>query len=140
MFESHHLFTKKNMKDILSSYEVAHPDTIKSNGVFDWEATAQDPFTIELHETARKVLGKDIKASVRRTLEIFVLFLVALTQMHNFARGDWYSVFSFPLTLWIFAVNVFHDASHFSLSMNWIINKLGMDCGFMFNTPYVWYH
>lgn len=57
LFESHHLFTKKNMPDILSSFEVAHPDTIKTSGVYDWEATKKSAFTIELHETARKVLG-----------------------------------------------------------------------------------
>ena len=45
-----------------------------------------------------------------------------------------------PLTFWIFAVNVFHDASHFSISKNWRVNKFAMDTGFMFNTPYVWYH
>jgi fatty acid desaturase len=45
-----------------------------------------------------------------------------------------------PFAVWVFAVNVFHDASHFSLSMNWMVNKIGTDVGFMFNTPYVWYH
>lgn len=43
-----------------------------------------DPFTIELHERARKMLGTDIKGSWKRNIEIGVLFLVALTQIYQF--------------------------------------------------------
>lgn len=58
LFESHHLFTNKNMKQILEKYEISdHPDDIPSSNVFDWEWTMMDPFTIELHQTARRVLG-----------------------------------------------------------------------------------
>lgn len=54
--------------------------------------------------------------------------------------GKWYSLLTFPLTWWIFGVNLFHDASHHSLSLNWYLNKLGMDVAFIFNSPYVWLH
>jgi cytochrome b involved in lipid metabolism len=59
LFESHHLFTNRNMKQILERYEITgeHPDDIPSSNVFDWEWTMMDPFTIELHQTARRVLG-----------------------------------------------------------------------------------
>ena len=60
--------------------------------------------------------------------------------MYHFVQGDWYAVITMPITYWIFAVNVFHDASHFALSNNWRINSMGLNLGFMFNTPYVWYH
>ena len=40
-----------------------------------------------------------------------------------------------PFAIWVLSVNVVHDASHFSLSMNWLVNKIGVDVGFMFNTP-----
>lgn len=140
LFESHHLFTKKDLTDIMSAYEIDHEDEIKTIKVFDWEATKADPFTIELHEAAKRALGKNIKISYERAMEVAVLFLVAMTQMIAFGRGEWYSIFTLPLTFWCFAVNLFHDASHFALSTNWVINKLGVDLGFMFNTPYVWYH
>jgi cytochrome b involved in lipid metabolism len=79
LFESHHLFTNKNMYQILEKYEITdHPDTIPSSNVFDWEWTKMDPFTIELHETARKVLGRDIKINFRRIMEILALLVLAL--------------------------------------------------------------
>jgi Fatty acid desaturase/Cytochrome b5-like Heme/Steroid binding domain len=141
LFESHHLFTKKNMLDILSSYEITQRvDIIKSSGVYDWEGTRNDPFTIELHETARRVLGQNIKATPLRCFEVFVLFLIGLSQTYFMWRGDWFSLFTFPLAWWICLVNVFHDASHFALAKDWKINSVGMNCGFMFITPYVWYH
>lgn len=55
-------------------------------------------------------------------------------------RGDWFAIVTFPLTYWIFGVNLYHDASHFAVSKNWFINSLGLEVGFMFCTPYVWYH
>lgn len=119
LFESHHLFTSKNMEEILSYYEVQHPDVIKSSGVFDWEGTKSDPFTIELQEAARKAIGKNIKATTHRFFELLVLFFVAMTQMYFFIKGEWYTMFTMPLTFWVFAVNIFHDASHFALSRNW---------------------
>ena len=63
LFESHHLFTDRNIKEILGAYETRDHPVIESSNVYDWEATNSDPFTIELHAAARKVLGKDIKAS-----------------------------------------------------------------------------
>jgi cytochrome b involved in lipid metabolism len=50
LFESHHLFTQKRIRDILSAYEMkpAPIDTIKSNSTFNWEATKRSEFTQEL--------------------------------------------------------------------------------------------
>lgn len=50
LFESHHLFTRKNTLAILSSYEMnpAPLDTIPSSGVFDWELSKNSEFTKEL--------------------------------------------------------------------------------------------
>lgn len=58
LFESHHQFTKKDVEDILKQYEISEKlESIKGAGVYDWQATKSDPFTIELKETARKLLG-----------------------------------------------------------------------------------
>ena len=141
MFESHHLFTKKDVLEILSSYEVSKTaETIKPSGVYDWELTKNDPFTKELHETARDVLGKEIKISPARVIEVGILFAVALSQYYCFLRGDWFALLTFPLAYWMFGVNIFHDASHFALSTNWVINSLGLEAGFIFTPPYIWYH
>lgn len=79
LFESHHMFTSKDINEILINYELHdHPDTIKSSNVYDWEATKSDPFTLELKAAARKALGKDIKATLFRIAEISVLFTIAM--------------------------------------------------------------
>lgn len=142
LFESHHLFTKKDTLSILSTYEMKPQplDTIKSANVFDWEATKNSAFYKELKEGAQKILGNDIKISWPRILESVVLFAIAFTQIIAFINGSWYSIFTMPITFWTWSVNIFHDASHFSYSWNWKINKLGMDIGFMFSTPFAWMH
>jgi cytochrome b involved in lipid metabolism len=87
LFESHHLFTDINVKQILEKYEMptAPAEEITINDVYDWEATLKDPFTIELKNIARKQLGKDIKINWYRTIESTVLFLIALSQIIKFA-------------------------------------------------------
>ena len=142
LFESHHLFTKKNTLAILSSYEMkpAPIDTIPSSNVYDWELTKSSPFTKELQEGARQILGQDIKISWGRIFESVVLFAIAYTQIKAYIDGHYYALLTFPVTFWIWSVNIYHDASHFAYSKNWKINKFGMDIGFMFSTPYAWMH
>jgi len=141
LFESHHLFTEKDVLGMLAAFEVkGHPDNIESSGVYDWTKTKTDPFTLELKAAARKVLGKDIKATPARFALTWSLFLLTMIQLPAFLRGEWWTLLTFPVALWIHGVNVFHDASHFSLSRNWRINALGTEVGFNFCAPYVWYH
>ena len=79
LFESHHLFTDKDILGMLSAFEVKDcHDIIESSGVYDWNKTKTDPFTLELKAAARKVLGKDIKATSSRFLLTWSLFLVAI--------------------------------------------------------------
>ena len=118
----------------------APSEEIPMNNVYDWEATLKDPFTLELKEIARRELGKNIKMNWYRTIEISVVLLITIFQMYKFGQGEWYSIFTLPLTWWVFGVNLFHDGSHFSISENWRINEMSMDLGFMFATPYVWMH
>jgi hypothetical protein len=130
---------------ILKNYEIEAPkqasEEIKESGVFDWEATNNDPFTIELHKIAREALGKeDIKANWGRMISHTIMLLIAMSQMYYFGKGYWFSMFTMPLSYWIWAVNIFHDASHFAFSKKWKFNQLAMEVGFMFSTPYAWYH
>lgn len=83
LFESHHIFTDKNVKQILEKYEIgenppAGTEEIQMNNVYDWEATLKDPFTKELKEIARKVIGKDIKMTLGRTIQIAILCLITI--------------------------------------------------------------
>ena len=81
LFESHHMFTRKDTLSILSSYEMrpAPIDSIPSSNVYDWELSKNSPFTKELKEGAQKILGQDIKINWRRIIESVILFFIAYT-------------------------------------------------------------
>ena len=66
--------------------------------------------------------------------------MVLLSQLYCFARGYWFSILTYPLALWIFSVNVFHDGAHFAISRYWRLNSLASNVGFNLATPYHWYH
>lgn len=141
LFELHHQFSDKTMvSSILSKYEVPETTKIAENGIYDWDATFSSPFTKELKEIARKFIGKNIKATPRRYFEYGLLFMFLLSQIYLFIKGYWFTVLSYPVALWIFSANVFHDAGHFAICTYWRINSLCMNAGFMLATPYVWYH
>jgi hypothetical protein len=145
LFESHHQFSDKTLiKQTLKKYEIRDdqcPENIPSSGVYDWEKSLSSDFTKELKEIAIKVLGKDIKASSERLWQYFLLACLLASQFYLFVKGFWVSLLTYPLSIWMFSVNVFHDASHFSISQQyWRLNSLGMNAGLMLATPYHWYH
>ena len=142
LFELHHQFSDRAaIEKVLQKYEVDEHLHIKSNIVFDWKKTLESEFTKEMKEIAKSILGSDIKASLSRWLEYSFLLALLLSQWYFFLRGQWVTVISFPISLWIFSVNVFHDATHFAISRRfWRINSLLTNTGFMLATPYHWYH
>jgi delta11-fatty-acid desaturase len=44
-----------------------------------------------------------------------------------------------PIVSWIGGVNTFHDAAHFALSTNPLVNSVVANCYFEFSTPLDWY-
>jgi len=145
LFESHHLFSDKSkLASILKKYEVQESECngviIPSCEVYDWEKTLTSEFTKELKAMAIQVLGNDIKADTGRWCQYFFIVSFALLQFYFFVRGYWFSVLTYPVSLWIFFVHIFHDASHFAMNKNWRVNSFGMNAGFNLATPYHWYH
>jgi delta11-fatty-acid desaturase len=142
LYESHHMTSKQNINQILSKYEIKSKEVpdIKPSNIYNWESTKSSKFTQELKQIAIEEVGKNIKWTWPRIFEIFVLLLLTISQFERFYVGCWYSMFTLPLAYWVFAVNTFHDASHFGLSWNWKLNRLGTDLGFGFSAPYTWYH
>ena len=143
LFESHHHFSDKAMVTaMLNKYEIPEsecPEKIPDSNVYDWDKTLTSEFTKELKALAVKVLGKDIKANSYRWRQYALLALLLMSQFYFFAKGFWFAVLSYPLSLWMFSVNVFHDASHFAISAQyWRLNSLGMNAGLMLATPYHW--
>jgi hypothetical protein len=141
LFELHHQFADKAViQSLLKKYESKEDFRIASSAVYDWALTHAAPFTGELKAMARRELGQDIKADTARWIEYLMLFSILMSQFYCAYRGYWFALLSYPVALWVFAVNVFHDAAHFSLSRRWRLNALGANAGFMLATPYAWYH
>jgi delta11-fatty-acid desaturase len=131
-----------DIERILSKYELLIPpkQEIKPSNIYNWEKTKSSKFTQELKQLAKKEIGLNIKWTWRRIFELTLITLLTISQMVAFYEGHWYSAVTLPFTYWIFAVNTFHDATHFALSNNWKVNRLSTNLGFGFSAPYTWYH
>ena len=149
LFESHHLFSDKGkIKQILNKYEIKDPERLKNidtaifdNDVYDWHETWKDPFVIELMERVHAVLSRsEIKIDFKKIVELIIMFGLLFVSIELYILGYWISLLLFPTTLWLTTANLFHDASHFSLSNNWIINCIGTYIFPMFSSPSMWYH
>jgi fatty acid desaturase len=144
LFESHHIFSdREKIIKILEKYEVAEPydNKIESNDIYDWEETLKSEFTRELKEIVREEIKyKTMKASSLRIIEMSSLFSIYLINLYYYLQGNNYGLLVYPLSLWMFTVNIYHDASHFALSHNPVINKLGTYTALMFSLTYNWYH
>jgi len=105
----------------------------------DIKQTAHDYFQMLSNETGKSV-REVTKASTFRWFELSVILTIALFSLLHFARGEWWALFAFPVSIWMFNVNSFHDACHFSMSSDWRINWLISYTAPMFGSPWLWYH
>ena len=142
LFESHHLFAdREKLFKILHKYEINNPPyKIQDANEFDWENTLNSEFTKEFKTLMRHTFQNGIKASSSRWLQISALMLMYLINLVYYYKANYYALILYPFTLWVFTVNVYHDASHFALSNNPVINKLGTLSALMFSLTYNWYH
>lgn len=108
------------MEDILSAYEIEkHPlNGIVSPNVYDWKETKESEFTKELHEISRRILGKNIKATPYRVIEMTILFVIAVSQLYMYGRGEWYALFTMPLAVWVSELiySTMQVTSHFQIT------------------------
>jgi delta11-fatty-acid desaturase len=149
LFESHHLFSdREKLEAIMKKYELSVPESLnvlelKDNEMtqFDWNETLNSEFTKEFKQIINNTLKyKDIKASWGETMKNTVLFGIYLINLYYYYQSNYTALWIYPLSLWVFTVNVYHDASHFALSHNPFINKLGTCSALMFSLTYCWYH
>jgi fatty acid desaturase len=151
LFESHHLFSDRNkLLKILEKYEIPDCDCpvviqnstgVDSFDCYDWDLTLNSDFTKELKQIMRDSLQyKDIKAPWWEVCKIAGLFLAYLINMYYYYQGSYIALMVYPLSLWVFTVNIYHDASHFALSQLPWVNHLGTYTALMFSLTYCWYH
>lgn len=143
LFESHHLFADREMlMKVLSKYEIPEPEQkIADSNVYDWNETLHSEFTKELKIIMNETFDrKGIKARVSDWMIMSGLFGVYLVNLYYYYRGDYTALLVYPLSLWVFTVNIYHDATHFALSRNPLINRLGTCTALIFSLTYCWYH
>jgi fatty acid desaturase len=141
LFESHHLFADRDkLLKVLEKYEIKNTDVhIEDANEFDWDETLNSEFTKEFKGIIKNSLN-DIKASKAKWLQMFTLFCMYAINAFYYFQGNHYALFVYPFSLWLFTVNIYHDASHFALSYNPSINQLGTYSALMFSLTYNWYH
>ena len=143
LFEGHHLLSDRDtLQKILDKYEIAKPEnTIADNNIFDWDITMISDFTKDLKQIIKETFTKNnIKYSYSEWAIIALLFTAYVINLHYYYQGHYIALLFYPLTLWVFTVNIYHDASHFALSRRPIINQLGTYSALMFSLTYCWYH
>jgi fatty acid desaturase len=143
LFESHHLFSDRSkLLQILAKCEIQHCDiVINNNDAYDWELTLKSDFTREFKQILKESLEyKDMKATWYTCFKIAILGLLFIGNIYYYYQGSYVALLFYPATLWVFTVNIYHDASHFALSHKPFLNILGTYCGITLSTNYCWYH
>lgn len=158
MFESHHPFTHRKILDaILEKYELSETQSEayltleEQHGIpehpFIWKSEFGEALRFQVREyfeIEAKRRGVSIreatKATPSRWLEIAIMAVIFLYATVGFVRGEWISLFLFPLSVWVVGVNTFHDAAHFSLHSNWRVNAFVPYVWPHFSSPFTWYH
>jgi fatty acid desaturase len=140
LFRSYHPFTDKPEK-VLAKYLIRDETTtdIKPQELFDW--SKESPFFIELRTEVRKVLDtKNIKCDFWRAVQLVIISVLTFISLPYFIGGSWWALFVCPFFVWLMAVNIMHDASHFALSYNWRINHWACYLFPFITSPFSWYH
>jgi len=148
LFRSYHPFSLAKAEAVLNKYEVkaagndAEPkskEQLEEEAVFDWNTKSE--FFEELKGIVSPILKKSgTKATWGRWGQIVALMLITWASSIPFLHGNYLALILFPLLLWMSAVNILHDATHFALSMNWRVNHYWSYMFPWFTSPFTWYH
>jgi hypothetical protein len=139
LFLSYHPFSDKPQQ-ILNKYKIKKPENAEEQNEFDFSKKSQ--FFEELNkEVQEKVFkNKTHYATLERWLHIAVMGIIAASLCPFYFMGHYWASIAFPLALWVFIANTFHDAAHFALSKNWKINWLFSYTAPVYTSPFTWYH
>ena len=113
-------------------------------------STKADPFEVEVKQIAREYLKQEAarrrvslkdagKATSGKWAAMLLFTAVFLWSMAPLIRGEWYALLLTPTLAWIYMVNCFHDANHFSLHKSWRVNALVGWLVPWFSQPFFWH-
>ena len=156
LFKSHHPFVSENkLETTLKKYEIT--DLPEGYTLFEGEKDIPQfnydtEFFKELKHEVRKYFETEskqrgiklleaTKATPWRWFQLFVLTIFKIFSNIIWIQGWWISLILFPLFDWICSVNIFHDASHFAMSINPTVNLwLAYIHGISLTSPQYWFH
>ncbi len=147
LFELHHPFVpREQLEELMKKYEVSQPSSktiIFADESYDHQGEREDPFKKVLIQRVSKYFkerGHDDKITWRRFVFIEFLFILQLFSFYYYIKGHYWSIIALPVMSWLYGVNSFHDATHFAISKNWIINMLFSYQAPYFSSPTTWYY
>jgi fatty acid desaturase len=95
---------------------------IPSHQLFDWNESLSSEFYSDLMISLTPYFQTHgTKINSQRILELFLLFCFTVSQYFYFLTGKYFTLLTFPVSLFIFIANIAHDSSHFSLTkIHWL--------------------
>jgi len=156
MFEMHHV--RPQAREALSQFEIPEEEVLRrglkvdeDKGHFEWEGFHDDSFVKDARGVVIDYFSKEAvrrgvsfrqatKATPWRLFEILVFCCIWLACLPYFFAGEYWAAPVTAVTAWLFGVNYWHDAMHFTLSTNWKVNALTPYLQPFFSSPYAWYH
>jgi len=66
--------------------------------------------------------------------------LIWLSTLPGYWNGETWALFAAPFMTWVWGVNYWHDALHFSFVSDWRINAFSPYVIPVFSSPWMWYH
>ncbi len=162
LFESYHALHRARPLRALAQFEITAEQAESGERFlaekrfgeagYDWEATRNSPFYVELMDHCRRYFEQErrrrglrsiaqaMKAPPRRWLEVAVLGAIFFTTLAFYIRGSWVAMVLAPILGWLFMVNFWHDALHFAMSPRWRVNAMLPYVFPWFISPLLWMH
>jgi fatty acid desaturase len=143
LFETYHVLKDKvKVMKYLKSMKVAH---MSGQGArvsmpnYPVPDPIGDLFYRDVIQMARIVTDNNYKIPTSYILVYFISGIIYAFLFKLWLQGIWWSPFPLAMICWIFSVGTSHDASHFAISNNPIINRICMWTAvpFIYN-PVLW--
>jgi fatty acid desaturase len=143
LYSYHQFKDLKKIFQILEKYEVPINDkcgvVIEKKSIFNWEEALASPFYTELRQALDPYFATNgTKMNSQRVCEVLLLFLITCSQYFFLLKGYYFSLITFPITLFLFVANIAHDASHFAVSETPWLNELACELIVFITPKYYW--
>jgi fatty acid desaturase/cytochrome b involved in lipid metabolism len=124
-----------------------HPRSLLNTG----KPSPVDPFEAEVKEIAIEYFSEIAKknnisirsaskTSLERWIHVIILTICFLASLPLLLSGSYIAAPFVGTVTWLWMVNYWHDAAHFAMSTNWLVNFALTYSSPWFSSPLMWYH